>query len=261
MPELSLLTAFMLFATGIIAGIVNAIAGGGTFFTLPAFLAAGIPPVAASASNAVSVWPGHALAVFEYRRELSKYSRSLGGSIVVAVLGGAAGAAMLAFAGDKTFSKLIPFLVLFATLLFAFGQSAGKWLAARTTVADMMNPRLATRCAEFVIALYGGFFGAGLGVMLMAGLLMLGVRDVQANNALKNLLASVVTTVSVLVFALSGLVSWPHTAIAFAGAVAGGLLGARIARRLSPRWLRGVVIVVGLALSAYYFIEYHGPGR
>lgn len=258
MPELSI--TLLLFAAGIMAGVTNAIAGGGTFFSFPVFLATGIPPVVANASNAVAVWPGHALAVVGYRRELRGLSRHLAGSIVVALVGGAAGALLLAFVGNAAFATLIPFLILFATVLFAFGQRLGSWISVRTAASPVDSPRPLTRALEFLFAAYGGFFGAGLGIMLMAGLAMLGVRDIQANNALKNLLGAVITSVSVIVFALSGLVSWPHTAIAFAGAVLGGLLGARVARVLPAAWLHRVVVAVGLALSIYYFRQYYSGG-
>lgn len=256
MPEISI--ALALFASGILAGISNAIAGGGTFFTFPAFLSAGLPPVVANASNSIAVWPGHALAVIGYRRELRQFSKGVGGSIGVALLGGSAGALLLAYTGNGTFAKLIPFLILLATLLFAFGGSVRTWLTTRSRANTLSNPSLLTRGLEFLFALYGGFFGAGLGVMLMAGLLMLGVHDVQANNALKNLLASAVTSIAVILFIIFGVVSWPHTAIAFGGAVVGGLFGARIARALPAVWLQRIVISVGLVLSAYYFNKYYG---
>ena len=252
--------ALALVAAGLLAGVSNAIAGGGTFFTFPVFIAAGLPPVIANASNAVAVWPGHAFALVGYRRELSRFPGALAGSVAVALLGGIVGAILLARVGNQSFSKLIPFLILFATLLFAFGSTVASWLTSRTSGADLARPNPLTRVFEFIFAVYGGFFGAGLGVMLMAGLLMLGVRDAQTNNALKNLLATVVTTVSVVVLSVSGLVSWPHTLLAFAGAFAGGLLGARLARRLPALWLRRIVIAVGTALSGYYFGKYYGLG-
>lgn len=256
MPDISI--AIMLFASGILAGVSNAIAGGGTFFTFPVFLSAGISPVVASASNAIAVWPGHALAVVGYNKELRGFSKSVVGSIIIALLGGIVGALLLMYIGSGAFSKLIPFLILFATVLFAFGRSLGAWLTSRAFEPTQTNPSLFTRSCEFLFAIYGGFFGAGLGIMLMAGLLMLGIRDIHANNALKNLLASVITSVAVVLFSVSGLVSWPHTIIAFAGAVIGGLLGTRLARTLSAIWLRRVVIALGLILSTHYFVQYYG---
>lgn len=247
----------LLFATGILAGVSNAVAGGGTFFTFPVFIATGIPPVVANASNAVAVWPGHAFAVVEYRRELRRFAGRIPGSIVIALLGGAAGAMLLTVIGNDAFSRAIPFLILFATLLFAFGGRLGAWLRSGDGAMEQHAPSPFARVMELLFTLYGGFFGAGLGIMLMAGMHMLGLHDVQANNAVKNLLAGVVTSIAVCVFAVSGLVHWTFTAVAFAGAVIGGLLGARIARRLPALWLRRVVIAFGVFLTCYYFYKYY----
>lgn len=248
----------LLFLAGILAGICNALAGGGTFFTFPVFLGAGIPPVVANASNAVAVWPGHALAALGYRQELRGFPHAVNGSIIIAMVGGGVGALLLAALGNRAFSMLIPFLVLFATLLYMFGKRVNGWIDKRSSTVCLQSPGPLSRMIEFSIAVYGGFFGAGLGIMLMGGLLMLGVHDIHANNALKNLLGAIVTAVSVVVLSLSGLVSWPHTVFAFAGAVLGGFLGVPVARHLPDIWLRRLVITVGIVLSVYYFIKYYG---
>ncbi|MAM86807.1 MAG: hypothetical protein CME36_05780 [unclassified Hahellaceae] len=245
--------SFVLFGAGILAGICNAVAGGGTFFTFPVFLAAGLPPVVANASNAVAVWPGHAFAAVGYRRELRAFSGAISLTLWIALIGGSCGAALLIFIPNTVFLKLVPFLILFATVLFA----AGPWLSQALSTAGRgygdAHASAGTRLAEFLIAVYGGFFGAGMGIMLMAGLHMLGVHDVQQNNALKNLLGAIITSMAVLIFALSGLIDWHLTAIAFAGAVVGGLAGGRIARWLPSSWLRGLVVAIGSLLSIYYF--------
>src|SRR5262245_34419099 len=223
-PELTVAAAGALFAAGIAAGLCNALAGGGTFLSLPVVIACGLPPVVANASNAVAVWPGHALASFGYRRELQPLSKGLVYASLAALAGGSVGAFLLAFVGNATFVKLIPILLVMATALFAFGPAVNRWLARQTAVrggAPSWGP--IGQVGVFVFSLYGGFFGAGLGVMLMAGLLLLGVDDPQKNNALKNLLATVVTSIAVVVLAGSGLVAWPQTLAAFAGAVIGGL--------------------------------------
>ena len=255
MPELPIMA--LLFLAGILAGISNAVAGGGTFFTFPVFLLAGLPPVVANASNAVAVWPGHALAALGYRRELRDFPHAMKGSMAIAVAGGIVGALLLAYLGNRTFSMLIPFLILFATLLFAFGKGVNRWIDGRSSTVSIQTPSLATRGVEFLIAVYGGFFGAGLGIMLMGGLLLLGVHDIHTNNALKNLLGAIVTAVSVVVLSLSGLVSWSHTLFAFSGAVLGGILGVPVARLIPDLWLRRLVISVGIFLSIYYFIKYY----
>lgn len=255
MPELSIM--LLLFLSGVLAGVCNAVAGGGTFFTFPIFLSAGIPPVVANASNAVAVWPGHALAAVGYRRELREFNHGMKSSIIIAIMGGAFGALLLAYIGNRAFSMLIPFLILFATLLFGFGKSVNSWINDRTASVSIETPGYVTRLFEFVVAAYGGFFGAGLGIMLMGGLLMLGVHDIHANNALKNLLGAIITAISVVVLSISGLVSWPHTIFAFIGAVIGGLLGVPLARLLSDIWLRRLVISIGIFLTIHYFVKYY----
>jgi uncharacterized membrane protein YfcA len=248
--------AVTLIVTGILAGLCNALAGGGTFFTFPAFLGAGLPPVVANASNAIAVWPGHAFAAVGYRKELATRRAGLGAAIAAALAGGICGALLLVVIEDDAFARLIPFLLLAATLLFAGGERLNRRLVGVAGDIDR-GPALVRHGCLFVFSVYGGFFGAGLGVILMAGLLILGVTDLAENNALKNLLGAVITSVAVAIFAVSGLVSWPHTLIALAGAAVGGLLGARVAHRLSAAWLRRIVIAVGSALSVYYFFRYY----
>jgi uncharacterized protein len=257
MSELTFALGFVLVVTGFIAGISNAVAGGGTFFTFPALLASGLPPVVANASNSLAVWPGHVLALVGYRKELADYSHGIGGSVVVAIVGGAGGAALLATVGNQAFSKLIPPLILLATLLFAFGGKINRRLKVRAVATELSRPKLPARVCELLFALYGGFFGAGLGVMLMAGLRVLGVNDPHTNNALKNLLAAVINTVSVVVLVATGLIAWPHTALAFVGAVCGGLTGGHIARRIPAQVLRRIVIAFGFALTVYYCQKYY----
>lgn len=249
--------ALLLTATGLLAGLCNALAGGGTFFTFPAFLGVGLPPVVANASNAIAVWPGHAFAAIGYRREIAARRKGLGAAVAAALAGGVCGALLLVVIEDAAFARMIPFLLLIATLLFAGGERLNRRLAAHTSTRGGAKALIEHGCL-FVFSVYGGFFGAGLGVILMAGLLMLGVTDLAANNALKNLLGAVITSVAVGVFAFSGLVSWPHTLVALAGAAAGGVLGARAAHKLSAVWLKRIVIAVGLSLSAYYFHRYYG---
>jgi uncharacterized protein len=259
MHDLTLTTALSLGAVGVIAGLCNAIAGGGTLFSFPVFMAAGLPPVVANASNAVAVWPGHALATVGYRKELQQVSGGLAAAGLAAITGGAVGAYLLSLVGNSAFVKLIPYLLLAATVIFAIGPATNRWLShkvhASATQASFGPVGL---LGILLFSIYGGFFGAGLGVMLMAGLLLLGVRDPQQNNAVKNLLATVVTSVAVLIFAFSGLVAWPHTAIAFVGAIIGGLLGSKLARLMSPGLLRFCIIMFGFGLSAYYFLKYYG---
>lgn len=253
--EITVFSGIVLVGAGVVAGAVNAVAGGGTFFSFPVFLALGLPPVVANASNAVSVWPGHALACLEYRRELQSIGRlRLASFATVAGIAGALGAYALASIGNAAFVKIVPFLLLAATVLFAFGPSINRFLGKHQpsfSITGLIGIGL--------FSLYGGFFGAGLGIMLMAGLLLLGFTESNLNNAIKNLLATVVTSIAVLVFAVSGLVAWPHTICAFSGALIGGLAGAKVARLLPQQVLRGAIIALGSVLTILYALKYYLP--
>ena len=256
--DLTYLMALVLFGAGIAAGVCNALAGGGTLISFPVFLACGLPPVVANASNAVAVWPGHALASIGYRRELQRFSGELLPASLTAVAGGSAGALLLTFIGNAAFVKLIPILLAAATALFAFGPSMQRWLAGRfAPQSGLKHIGPVGHVGILVFSLYGGFFGAGLGVMLISGLLLLGVHDTQHNNALKNLLATAVTSIAVVVLAGSGLIAWPQTLVAFAGALVGGLWGSRLARLLSPAHLRVIIIALGTVLSLYFAHKYY----
>jgi uncharacterized protein len=237
----------VLFAAGVASGIVNAVAGGGTFFTFPALMAVGLPPLVANASNALAVWPGHGAAILAYRAELGRRLRTLVGKCTIALLGGLTGAWLLLVSGERAFAGLVPWLLLGATTLFAFGPAIHR-RASRLGGLARVAPAV-----EFVFAVYGGYFGAGLGVLLMAALAILGVDDVQEANALKNLLATIVTSIAVVSFVTAGVIAWGPTLIVLAGAVLGGYVGAKLARRLDAATLRTAVVGVGICLTAYYF--------
>jgi len=252
---MEILPLAMLFLAGIVAGICNAVAGGGTFFSFPVFLATGIPPIVANASNSIAVWPGNAMAVINYRKQLIAHAGEIKTTIFISFVASLIGAILLFYTGNAAFEKMIPFLILLATLLFIFG---GKIRALITPLrsAEQAKPSTLSRLFEFLVALYGGFFGGGLGIMLMAGLQITGFRSIHLNNALKNLLGAVISFAAFIIFSLSGIVHWPYTLIAFSGAVIGGFLGARLAKSLSEKYLRAVIISFGCFLTVYYFYKY-----
>lgn len=245
---------------GFAGGAVNAIAGGGTFFAFPALLAVGIPPVMANASNSVALWPGSLAGAWAYRTELTRFKSYLLPMVLASLGGGLAGSLLLLVAGDARFSALIPWLLAFATLLFAFSPQISAWVRAwraRRAVPGA-SPSEAPQGAwwvQLLVAVYGGFFGAGMGILIMASLAIAGHKDVQEINALKNLLSSIVYSVTVVTFVIAGAVSWPHTLVMLAAASMGGYWGARVARSLQGPWLRRTVIAVGAALTLYYFYK------
>jgi len=248
-------------AGGFAAGAVNAVAGGGTFFSFPALLAVGAPPVVANASNSVALWPGSLTGAWAYRRELARYKRYLLPMGIASLLGGVAGGLLLLAAGDARFSALIPWLLAFATLLFAFSPQLSAALkrmrppSAANAESSHGAGSPAGWAVQLLVSIYGGFFGAGMGILMMASLAIGGHEDVQHINALKNLLSAVIYSVTVVTFVVAGAVSWPHTLVMLLTASLGGYGGARLARQIQGPWLRRVVIAVGSALSLYYFYK------
>ncbi len=234
----------LLALAGVAGGLANALAGGGTLLTFPAFLAAGVPPVVANASNALAIWPAHATAAWAERATLAPLLPAWRGRMALLALGGTAGAALLLASGDRAFLVLVPPLLGLATLIFAI----------RRRLASLAGPWLASPFASLVLAIYGGYFGAGLGVMLLAwlGLVLPPGTSPAAANALKNLLASLVTAAGILLLVLAGAIHWPAALACLLGAVAGGWLGGRLAGRLPAKAVEAVVILAGAGLTVFY---------
>lgn len=248
-------TAAFLLAAGLAGGLANAIAGGATLITFPAMLAAGLPPIVANASNAVAVTPGHFVAALVDRQRLPPAGMAFAAIIVAAFVSGVAGALLLLFTPEKLFTLLVPPLIAFATLVFAFSRQIQAAFARFAFGAQGKQGGL--RAALLIpTAIYGGYFGAGLGVMLLAVLSVTGSTDVRAANALKNMLATAVSAATLLVFAAQGVVHWPSTLVMLAGAVCGGLAGGHLVRLLPPQVVRAVVITVGTGMAVLYTWRY-----
>lgn len=236
-----------------VAGALNSVAGGGTFFTFPALLAIGVPPIAANASNSVSLWPASLSGAWAYRKELARYKKYLFPMGIVSLLGGVGGGLLLLSTKDATFTKLIPVLLLLATLMFAFSGKIAGWFRGPNAGKPSATPR--ALAGHAVVSVYGGFFGAGMGIMMLASLAMSGHDDVHEINAIKNLLSAVIYSVTVLTFVIAGAVSWPHTIIMIVTATFGGYWGATVARKIPASILRKFIIVVGLFLTIFYFYK------
>ncbi|MBN8441534.1 MAG: sulfite exporter TauE/SafE family protein [Thauera sp.] len=240
------------------AGAVNSIAGGGTFFSFPALLAVGVPPVVANASNSVSLWPGSLAGAWAFRQELARFRRSLPMLSVVAFVGGIAGGLLLLATSNAAFAKLIPWLLLVATVLFAFSSQISalvKKLKPAPAHGDERHIGPGGYLFQLVVSVYGGFFGAGMGILMIAALAIQGFKDVHEINALKNWLSAVIYSVAVGTFVIANAVSWPHTLIMLATATAGGYVGAALARRIPALWLRRFIIAVGGLLTLHYFVK------
>ena len=250
--------AIVLFFTAAIAGTLNAIAGGGSFVSFPTLLLLRIPPVAANATNTVALWPGLAASTVAYLKRLSAPPRLLIPLLVTSVIGGWAGAVLLLKTPQHTFLHLIPWLLLAGTLLFAFGNSM-RTFAGKNAVLDNLRATSWTAIAvssfvELLVAIYGGYFGAGIGFITLGMLAALGMRDIHAMGAIRTLLAAAINAAAVVTFIVAGAVLWPIFAVMVAGALTGGWFGAHYAQKADPRKVRALIIILGLAMSAYFFI-------
>jgi uncharacterized protein len=247
-------TAVELLTAGVAGGLVNALAGGATLITFPAMLAAGLPAVIANASNAVAISPGHLIAALADREKLPPPSLRATVFVIVALLGGTVGAVVLLLLPERLFTLPVPALIALATLLFAYApQIQARTIAPRNAAL----PSTSSSAAVLGLAcVYGGFFGAGLGVILTAVLSITEPNDIRAVKALKNLLATCVACAATLIFVMQGAVRWPETAAMLLGAIIGGYAGGHLIRVLPGHIVRQFVIVAGAAMTAIYAARY-----
>lgn len=247
-----------LFAMALLAGALNSVAGGGSFFTFPTLLLTGVPSIQANATNTVALWPGILASIGAYRKELASYRGVLLPLVSISLLGGFLGALLLLNTPQKIFEQMIPFLMLLATLLFAFGGQITTRLRRRftTTVTSSRLLLIGVGLLQFIIAIYGGYFGAGIGILMLAGLALTGMENLHEMNAVKTVLAGCINGIAAVIFIIKGAVFWPEALLMAVGAMIGGYGGASLARRIDPRYIRIFVIVVGSALTIYFFITY-----
>jgi uncharacterized membrane protein YfcA len=240
----------LLIFIGVIGGIWNAIAGGATLFTFPALMAAGLPPTVANATNYLALLPSNAAALPAYREELRGLGRALVPLLILSGLGAVCGSVLLLISDPSMFERLIPFLILLATLLFAAGDRLRQRLL---DVVGETRGRKAVYMMLFVCSIYGGYFGAGLGIILLAIAQIMGHRDFHVANSIKNLLATSFTILSIVVFGIGGLIAWPEALTMMLGSTLGGYCGGRLAKGVNQNLLRLGVIAFGFVLSAVYF--------
>ena len=250
--------AILLFLGAAIAGTLNALAGGGSFVSFPIMLFTGVPPVPANATNTVALWPGLAASTLAYLKHLSAPTRLLAPLLVTSVVGGWIGAVLLLKTPQHTFLRLVPWLLLGGTSLFAFGNKIRSVAGQSASVDDLRQVtwQAITVCSvlELLLAVYGGYFGAGIGFVTLGMLSALGMRDIVAMGAIRTLLAAAINAAAVVTFVWAGAVLWPQFTVMVVGALTGGWFGAHFAQRADPRKMRLLVIAVGLTMSAYFFI-------
>jgi uncharacterized membrane protein YfcA len=245
-----------LLAAAFVAGAINAVAGGGSLVSFPALVAAGYVTKTANVTNSVALWPGYASGSFGYRDELGRQRRRVVALLAPSVCGALAGSVILLSTPQAAFDAIVPFLILFACVLMAVQDRLAAFAAHHHMSArhDEHVPLL-LHLAVFVLATYGAYFGAGLGILTLAFLGILLPDDIQHSNALKGMLSLVINAIAVVYFAFFGPVRWGPAAVMAIGALAGGYLGVGVARRLGRRWLRVAVIAYGTFVAAVLLIR------
>lgn len=243
----------LLTGAGLLAGVLNAIAGGGTFLSFPALVALGIPPVAANATATLSALPGYFSGALAFREDISRARRfPLALVLGVAVAGGLAGALLLLATPSRAFAGAVPWLLLMATVLFA----AGPRLVA---IMRMRSGREAGAIGFVLIlgavCIYGGYFNGGLGILLLAGLGVVGYDDLSAMNGLKNMISGAIASISAVPFALAGVVHWHEGAVMALATMTGAYVGGRVSRRLPSAGVRIGVIAIGLVMTVVFFLR------
>jgi uncharacterized protein len=241
--------AVLLAGAGLVAGVMNALAGGGTFVTFPALVFAGVPSVAANATSTVALFPGAFASAWAYREDFRPFEGMAPRKLLpVSLAGGITGATLLLLTPQATFDAVIPFLLLLGTLAFAFGRRAGAALRRIVRV----GPKILGG-AQFFLAVYGGYFGGAVGLMMMAVWSVFGVTDVRAMNAAKTLLVGSLNTIAVVIFVAAGKVYWPQAVTMMVAAIVGGYAGARVGRRVDPRAVRLLINAVNVTMTAIFF--------
>jgi uncharacterized membrane protein YfcA len=254
-----------LFFAAILAGIINSVAGGGSFITFPALIFAGIPPIPANATNTAAVWPGTVASTVAYRKAFTREARQLLPALTVTgIVGGILGARILLITPQVIFMRIVPWLLLGATLLFLFSGRITVWIRARAhlkegeAVGGSDTPRslmAGVLLLELFVSIYVGYFGAGVGILFLSLLALMGMEDIHAMNGMKTLLVSIVNGTALVTFVFAHVIVWPQALLMLVGALIGGYGGAWVAQKMNPQHVRWLVIAIGFAMSAYFFLR------
>ena len=245
----------LLLVAAFFAGTLNAVAGGGSFLTLPALIAVGVPSVTANATGTVALLPGYVASIAGSGEDMEPApGLSMPLVIGLSLVGGVLGAAQLLVTSEAAFNRLIPWLLLAATAMFAFGPQLRRWADGHR--AEGAQPSRAKAMAGLLlVAGYGGYFNGGMGILMLALFGLLGQTKLNAMNAIKNLVSTLLTAIAVAIYAVGGIVQWKEAFIMMAAATLGGYLGARGARKLPPAVLRWSIVVIGLVMTVLFFIK------
>jgi hypothetical protein len=255
------ITGFIfMFLSSIIAGAINSVAGGGSLISFPTLIALGQPAIIANATNTAGIWPGSLSSAIAYRKDTKIYKGLLVTLIIPSIAGGLLGALVLVVTPPKLFKMFVPFLVLFATLLFMLKDR----IYAFFKTGDNSSGGIRTSHKIFgfffqlFIATYGGYFGAGIGILMLGALSVIGLKDIHRMNGLKVVLGTMINILAFIFFALKGLVNWPYALVMAAGTIIGGYAGARTAKKVPQGNIRIFVVIVGLTVSLWLFMNSFG---
>ncbi|HKQ72499.1 MAG TPA: sulfite exporter TauE/SafE family protein [Blastocatellia bacterium] len=254
---MTIIQGLLLFGAAMMAGMMNAVAGGGTLVTFPALIWAGRPEIIANATSTVALVPGTWASAYGYRAELLKAPRKFLYLIIPSVAGGLIGAVLLKRTPSTIFAALVPFLILFATILFMLQGPVQRRLRSLTTEHQEATARWMVGAGfyQFLVAIYGGYFGGGIGILMLAVLGLMGLSDIHQMNGLKNILGSATNMVAATFFIFAGMVDWPSAALMAAGAIVGGYGAAGIARKIGQKAVRRIVIVTGFAMTILLMLK------
>lgn len=250
-----MLQGLLLFGSAVVAGMINSVAGGGTLVSFPTLVWTGVSPVVANATNTLAMVPGALAGAWGYRREVAASPKRYLYLLIPNFIGGVIGAALLTMTPEKVFAALVPFLILFATILFMIQGPVQRRLGFTPKSEHALhheptrNWLIGVSIYQFLVSVYGGYFGAGIGILMLAGLGIIGLSNIHQMNGLKNLFASMTNAVAATYFIAAGLIDWKSAGLMCAGAMIGGYGAAGLARRLGQKFVRRAVIVIGLAMT------------
>jgi len=241
----------LLFFIGLIAGALNAAAGGGSFITFPALVYAGVPPVSANASSTVALFPASLASAWEFREHIRPFPKvSMLAMVVLTLLGGATGAFLLLNTSSNGFNQIVPWLLLLGSVAFAFGKKAGEYLRSQFHIGSGI-----VLSGQFLLGIYGGYFGGAVGIMMMAVWSLFGLSDIKVINANKTLFVGVANLIAVILFIIAGKVAWAETLTLLSATVCGGYFGAKYTKRLNPQHLRTGIIIVNFIITFLFFLK------
>lgn len=254
--SVTLVNGILLFVTAVVAGGLNAVAGGGSFITFPTLIFTGVSPIVANATSNAAMWVAGLASIRAYRQDLQIERRLLVMLSVTSLVGGAIGAIALLHTSANIFKQLIPYLLLLATTIFIFGEPLKKWSQRWTSHHVSSRPALVSLLLlQLPLAIYGGFFGAGIGIVMLATLTLSGITNIHAMNALKVVLSSWINGIAIVPFMLAGAIAWQQAAIMAVGGALGSYIAARFARKIHPQCVRQFIAAVAIGMTVYFFVR------